>query len=564
MQVPAGFVTADYFASFGVSPLIGRIFSAEEDRPPRAHVVVLSHRLWQTRFGGDPSIAGQVVRLNREDYTVIGVMPAQFDLRPEGEQIWAPLALSGQEMNWMGGVLSVTGRLKPGVTLSQPKAEMNVLARNLEARYPEMNRGRGIRVRELATDLAGDYRQRLWVLLGAVGFVLLIACANVANLLLAQGAGRTQELAVRAALGANRARLIRQLLTESLLLAGAGTGLGMLLASGGLAIFRSLAARAIPRAGEAAVNEPVVLLALILAVASTVLCGLLPAWRAARVDLEAVLRQGGRGAAGLVRDRARSFYLAAEVALTLVLLAGAGLLIRTAIAAALVEPGFAPANVITARTALPSNTYRSAAEIGRTYERIWDALAAQPGVEAAALASKVPLGTSGTGLLLQPAEVAPPLKLELSTELRYVSPAYFATLQIPVEDGREFTRQDRTGGRQVAIVNQTLAAKLWPGERAVGQPLRLPELDTGEAVWEVVGVVGDSRDNGLMAEAPPVLYIPFLQVATNPWHWAENSLYLAARTRAGISGAAAIKAALRSVDAALPVGDARTMDDRLR
>ncbi len=359
-QVPAGLVTADFLASFGVSPVLGRTFTAEEDRPPRAHVAVVSYRLWQERFGGDRSIIGQRVRLSREEYTVIGVMPARFDLRPTGEQVWLPLALSGQEMNWTGGVLSVIARLKPGVSTTQAQAEMNVIARGLEARYPEMNRGRGTRVTELATDLVGDYRQRLWVLLGAVGFVLLIACANVANLLLAQGSGRTQEFAVRAALGANRTRLVRQLLTESLLLAFGGGSLGVFLATGGVHIVRMLATAAIPRAGDAEVNGPVLLLALALAGASSVLCGLLPAWRAAQVDLEAVLRQGGRSAAGLVRDSARSIYLAAEVALTLVLLASAGLLIRTAIEAAQVKPGFTPEQLITARTALPATTYRNA------------------------------------------------------------------------------------------------------------------------------------------------------------------------------------------------------------
>jgi putative ABC transport system permease protein len=563
-QVPAGLVSADFLASFGVSPLFGRTFTAEEDRPPRARVALLSHRLWQERFGADPSILGQSIRLNRESYTVIGVMPARFDLRPTGEQLWVPLALSGQEMNWTGGVLSVVGRLRPDVSRAQAQAEMNVIARSLETRYPEMNRGRGIRVTELAADLVGDYRQRLWVLLGAVGFVLLIACANVANLLLAQGAGRTQEFTVRAALGASRARLVRQLMTESLLLAFAGAALGVLMAAAGVQIVRTMATAALPRVSEASVNGPVVWLALCLAGATTMLCGLPPALRAAEVDLQAALRQGGRsGATGLFRDRARSIYIAAEVALALVLLTGAGLLIRTALAAQRVDPGFTPAHLLTARTALPMTTYRSATEVGRTYERIWDALAARPGVIAAALASKVPLGTSALGLALRRTAVTPPLKRDLATELRYVSPAYFATVQVPVRAGREFTRQDRTGSRQVVIVNETLARKLWPGTRAIGQPLRIPELDTGLPVWEVVGMVADVRDNGLMAEAPPTLYIPLLQVATNPWHWAENSLYLVARTHGGVSAAATVGAAVRSVDPELPVGDIQTMEARM-
>jgi len=561
-QLAAGRVTADFFAAFGVAPQLGRTFTAAEDRPPRAHLAVLSHRLWQERFSADPSILGQAIRLNRESYTVIGIMPARFDLRPDGEQIWMPLALSGGEMNWTGGVLTVIGRLKRGVSLRQAQAEMSVVARSLEIRYPEMNRGRGIRVTSLAADLVGDYRQRLWVLLGGVGFVLLIACSNVANLLLAKGAGRSQEMAVRAALGASGARLMRQLLTESLLLALAGAAFGVLLAAGAVHAGRLAAAASLPRAGEAAVNAPVLARALILAGASTVVCGLLPAWRATRVNLEEALRQGGRGAAGLHRDRARGVYIAAEVALAFVLLTGAGLLIRTAEEAARVHPGFTPANVVTARTALPAATYRSANEIGRAYERMWDALAARPGVLSAAMASKVPLGTSGVGLVLRPDAVTPPLKEQFSTELRYISPEYFATLQVAMRAGREFTKRDRMCSRQVAVVNDTLARKLWPGGQAVGQALRLPELDSAH-VWEVVGVAADVRDNGLLAEAPPALYIPFLQVAADPWNWAERSLYLVARTRAGISAAATVAAAVGSVDADLPAGDIRTMEDRL-
>jgi|SRR5579872_7345377 len=564
MQVPGGEVTPDFFSVFGVPALFGRTFTNDEGRPPRLHLVVLSHRLWQSRFAADPGVLGRQIRLNREPYTVIGVMPARFDLRPEGEQLWIPQALSGQEMNWTGGVFYVFGRLQPHLTLRQAQAEMAVMSRILQARYPDMNRGRDIRVGDFAGDLVGGYRRQLLILLAAVGSVLLIACANVANLLLARGTGRTGELTIRAALGATRSRIIRQLLTESLLLGLAGAAIGLVVTDSSIHVAKLVGTSAVPRLGDASVDAGVLIVLLGLALACTLLSGMLPALRAPQVDLQSALGQGGRSSCGLARDGARNAYIAVEVALALVLLVTAGLLIRTAVAAQNVRPGFVPDRVVAGRTALPSAVYKTSDQVRSAYERMLAALTTQPGVVSAALTSKVPLGTSALGLVLKPNAVVPPLKDQVSTELRYVSPEYFGTLQIPLLRGREFSSHDRAGSAQVILVNETLARRLWPGRDPVGQAVRIPELDTGSPIWQVIGAVADVRDNGLMAPPPAVLYVPVAQVSINPWHWTEQSLYLVARTQTyPLAGPELLQAALQKIDPELPLGDVRTMDQRL-
>lgn len=563
-QIPGGEATSDFFSLFGVSPVFGRTFTTEEDRPPRLNLVVLSHRLWHERFAEDQGILGRQIRLNRESYTVIGVMPARFDLRPEGEQLWIPLALSGQEMNWTGGVLYVFGRLRPNVTLRQAQAEMAVMARVLQARYPDMNRARDISVHGFSSDLVGDYRQQFLILLAAVGSVFLIACANVANLLLARGAGRSRELTIRSALGATRSRIVRQLLIESLLLALAGAALGLLVTGGAIRIAKLAGGAVVPRLSEASVDGSVLVVVLALTFICTLFCGMLPALRAAQVDLQSGLGQGGRSSAGLVRDPARSAYITAEVGFALVLLVAAGLLIRTAIAAQNVQPGFVPDGVVTARTALPTTVYKTANQVVSAYERILDGLAGHAGVRSAALTSKVPLGTSGAGLVLKPNAVIPPLKNELSTELQYISPGYFTTMGIALVRGREFNAHDRAGSAQVAVVNQALARRLWPGQDPVGQLLRLPEFDTGSPRRKVIGVVADVHGDGLMMPPPTVLYVPFAQVPINPWQWTEQSLYLVARMQPGtLADSELLEFALKTVDSQLPLGDIRTMNQRL-
>jgi predicted permease len=358
-------------------------------------------------------------------------------------------------------------------------------------------------------------------------------------------------------------RIIRQLLTESLLVALLGAAFGLTLAAGLINFVRTLGSMNIPRLDEAGIHGMAFLFALGLALASALLSGLIPAVRSAQVDIQTVLRAGGRNT-GLVRDRTRSAYITAEVALALVLLVGAGLIIRTAIAAERVQPGFSPQRLISGRTALPLNAYRNAEQVSHAYRRILENLQRQPEVMGAALTSKAPLTHNAVGLLLKPTSVAAPLKQELATELRYISSGYLATMRISLRKGREFTAHDRSGSAQVILVSDTLARRLWPGGDALGQSVRLPELEGANDQWEVVGIVADARDNGVMSEPPPVLYLPFTQVPTNPWRWVEQSLYLVARTRGNVTNAPGLlRRALINVDPELPLGDTLTMDERL-
>jgi putative ABC transport system permease protein len=564
VRIPGSLASSSLFAVFGVPPLLGRTFTAKEDMPGGPDVVVLSHRLWQEQFGSDPHILGRELHLNERAYTVIGVMPASYDLLSGSGEMWTPLRLNGAMMGWMGGMLNVVGRLKRSVSLRQARAEMDVLARNLAARYPQMNRGRGVRLAPLAANLVGDYRQRLTILFCAAALVLLIACTNVANLLLARGMARMKELAVRAALGASPKRILRQLLTETLLISLGAAAASLAIAQEGIQAVMALSPASVPRIREASINSVALAFALALALLCTLVAGGLPAWRLVRAELLKLLQQAGRGVTGFAGDKLRNAYVTFEVALTLVLVTAAGLLVRTAIGTLYVDPGFVASGVLTARTALPQARYKNAAQVSRVYERILDEMKDTPGVTAAALTSKAPLGSSSMGLLLKPGAVALPMKEDLATELRYVSPEYFFTLRIPLLQGRQFTARDRMGTAQVAMVNEALAKLLWPGKDPIGQWIRIPEIDTGGPVWEVVGLAGDTRDNGLLAAAPPALYIPYSQTSTNAWHWTQQSLYMVARTRSNpVALARPLERAVHSVDSQLPFSNVATLAQRL-
>ena len=561
-------VTADYFRVYGVAPMLGRTFLPEEDAPGRGRVVVLGERAWARHFRSDPAILGRAVTLSGVPYTVIGVMPLAFDRAENGMDLWVPRALTAEERaNRGAGYLNVFGRLRPGVSEAEAQAAMTVVARQLAAQYPDNNRDSGIRVRALATELVGEYRTRLFTLLGAVAFVLLIACANVANLLLARGVGRAREIAVRGALGAGRARLVRQLLTESLVLALAGGVAGAALAVGGVRALVAVAPEGVPRLEEAGVDARVLLFTLGVSIVCSLVVGLAPALRSARPELQATLRAGGRGHVGAGRDRVRAALVVGEVALALVLLTGAGLLTRSAVLLNRVELGFDPVGVTTARVMLPAAGYPEAPQVVSAFGRIVDEMRRAPGVSAAGLVLMVPLADDDAGAFTT-AEGQPwNDDTRVSVAFRIASRGYFETMRIPLRVGRDFTDRDDAAAPRVAIVNEALARKLWPGvsaQEVLGRRLTgITAEPTDLQLTEVVGVVGDIHDEGLNKAARPEMYTPVAQTPPMLWALMQRSLVLVARGApgAGTPSVRALREAAARVDRNLPLAEPRGMEE---
>jgi predicted permease len=560
-----------FFRAFGIRPALGRTFLAEEDQPGRANVVVLSHRLWERRFGADPRVVGRTVTLSGAPHTIVGVAPAWVDYTSDSEELWVPLALTSEQLADYGEhSLTVVGRLRPGVSLAQAEAEIAAVTQRVVEREPRFMRGRGSRVERVADVAVEDYRPRLLTLLGAVGLVLLIACGNVANLLLARGVSRAREVALRAALGAGRGRIVRQLLAESLAIALGGAALGLALAHVGLKLLVTYGPEGVPRLADARVDGAVVACALVLALVSSVVAGLIPALRASRPALSAALRAGGRGVRqGGTRDRVRAALVVGEVALALTLLVGAGLLVRSARALERVDPGFEPRGLLTARVTLPRAEYADAERVKRAFVRMAEELAARPGVAAAAAATAIPLGAGGgsNGLF---AEGKPELPEHMVDARRViVTPGYFATVGVRLRRGRLLTAQDVDGATRVAVISETVARRMWPGEDPIGRRFSCCEGDTPGRWKEVVGVVADVHSRGLREQAPPEFYLPVAQAPAEAWEWSGYNGWLVARgagpaARDPAALAAAVRAAVQAVDRTVPVFSVETMPERLR
>ncbi|HEY6119657.1 MAG TPA: ABC transporter permease [Pyrinomonadaceae bacterium] len=551
-------VTANFLDAVGVKPVMGRNFSEEENQPGKDAVAILTYSLWQRRFGADPNIVNKTIATNGVTRTVIGVMPPEFNF-PKGAEIYSPIAItpelsrSRDNHSFLG-----VGRLKQGVSVQAAAADLGRIATQLEKQYPETNTGRGVVVYPILQDTVRMYATALWILMAAVGFVLLIGCANVANLMLARAAGRQRELALRAALGASRFRIIRQLLTESVLLGIAGGALGILIGYWGVDLIRTAspgeAARYAPGWNHMGINFPVLVFTTLLSMLSGVLFGLAPALQLSKPDLNNALKEGGRQATSS-SHRLRGLLVVAEVALSLILLASAGLLIRSFIQLLKTDPGFNPDNLLTMNLVLPAAKYKEESQRADFYSDLLQRMNQLPGVTSAAIVNHLPLGgsNSSTSFLVEGVPEPPPGQ-EFDGRYRVCSPGYFHTMGISVLKGRSFTDQDKAGAPLVIIVNETLARKYWPNDDPIGKRMRYSGPLEQNPWMQVVGVVQDVKHELNLAVTPD-FYVPHAQDA-----W--QSMVLVARTKVEPAAMAApIRQVLWSIDKDQPVFDVRTMGE---
>ena len=507
-------VSADLFPLLGVEPQLGRVFTAAEDQPGSQRVVLLSYGLWQRRFGGDPSIAGKPLTLNGESYIVVGVMPARFQFPTSDNQIWVPIAFTSQEAaDREVHFLQVVARLKPGLTLPQAQAEMSTIATRLQQQYPETNVDVGAAVTSLHEHLVGDIKPALLILLGAVGLVLLIACANVANLLLARAAVRQKEIAVRVALGARRVRLIRQFLTESILLSTLGGVVGLVIAYAGLVLLRIFMPEEILRARDISIDLKVLGFTFFVSVATGVIFGLAPAIQAFRFKQSETLKEGGRDAAtGGSGKRLRSLLVSAEVAISLVLLIGAGLLINSFLRLRNVDPGFRSDHLLTMKIVMPLSKYLDRPRRIAFYNDLLQRVQSLGGVRSVAITSNLPLYHQGNSMSvrIQGRPELPPAQQPVVVT-RIVSPAYFDTMTIPVLSGRKFSDQDVVTTPRVAVISETMARTFWPNEDPVGKRFGIGEIESDKDWINIIGVARDVRQIELAADPKPQAYLTYLQ-----------------------------------------------------
>jgi putative ABC transport system permease protein len=556
-DVLVGLVTPETFALFRVSPILGRTFTDEETLPgERSRLVVLGYSMWQNKFGSDPKVIGRTITLSGRAHTIIGVMQAGFSF-PGRAQLWRPLPIDPKELDRGPHYLRVVGRLKRDVTLAQAQADMSTIASRLAQQYPEKIAGHGVKLERLTDVVVGDISLALFVLLGAVGFVLLIACANLANLMLARVGARQKDIAVRTALGASRLDIVRQLLTESIMLAIAGGAAGLLLAIWAVRWVVSLSPDTIPRVGEISVDPRVAAFTLLLSVATGVLFGLAPALQMSKPDLTDALKESGRTIAGR-GNRLRSALVMSEVALSLVLLIGAGLMVRSFAKLNQVDPGFNPDRVLTLVVTLLSSKYPDE-RVAPTYSQILELASAAPGVESAGAIGDLPLsgGNTSDSFTIE-GRPAIAKEAEPSTEYRVVTPRYFESMGIPLLAGRDFAQTDTKQSPNVAVINDAFARRHFAGENPLGQRIKLQGQERDPLL--IVGVVGNVRDFALDELPTPEAYVPFLQdplFKTN-----QRSMTIVARSKTdpgAISGS--LRAALVSIDKSLPVTALKPMTE---
>jgi putative ABC transport system permease protein len=563
-QVDACAATSGFFSTLGVQPMLGRVFSSEEDQPGHSNVVVLSHRLWQEHFGSNPAIVGQNINLDGQSYLVAGVMPANFQF-PDFAQMWSPMAWTDKERAVRGEHHSVVvARLKPGIDLKQAQAEMNTISSRLEQQYPEDNKGWGAVVVPLHDDLVSDVRPALLVLLGAVAFVLLIASVNVANLALARTFSRQKEIAIRTALGASSARVLRQILTESLLLALAGGALGLTYAHAGVRLIMAYLADKLPHSIEVGLDSKVLAFTAAISIATGILAGVLPALRLTRGDVNQSLKQGlGRTDADSSGSRTRSILVVSEVALSLILLVGAGLMIRSFQRLHGVNPGFDSRNVLTMTAMVSRAKFPLPAQQVTFFDQVLQRVRVLPGVESAGVVDDIPLDNGGSH---QPVEIegrpTVPMSEQPEVDVRLISTGYMSSLHIPILRGRDFSDTDLAGRPAVILISESMARQLWPGEDALGKRLTLTFFP--DAVREVIGIVGDVKLDGLDQTRPSAtLYFPLEQVSVpSTGGWRSFPMTLVVRSASRSTGlVSAVSNAVHEVDREMPLRDILTMDD---
>ena len=561
--------TADLFPLLGVEPEVGRVFTAEDDRPGAPSVIVISHGLWQRLFNSDPNIVGREVRRGSRTVTVIGVMSPDFKFPVEAEKVdfWTPLvaetALSDATTltNRDSRFLPVVGKLKPGATLEAAAAEMDTLARGIEQRFPATHTGNRVRLLSLHTDVVGDIRPALLVLLGAVAFVLLIACANVANLLLARAGARGKEIAVRTALGASRWRIMRQLLTESLLLSLMGGALGLLLAWWGVDLLVAEMPADLPRASEISLDGRVLVFTLAVSLLTGIFFGLAPALQASKPDLNETLKEGGRGSTEGGRNRVRGLLVVSEVALSLVLLVGAGLLIKSFFQLLNANPGYDTARVLSVTLPLSKSKYPEPGQQIAFLQQVAERVKALPGVESVGATNQLPLGNRETRNTFN-VEGRPPAApgQRLAARNQVVTAGYFRAMNIPLRRGRAFAEQDAQNSTPVIIINEALAQRYFGAEDPLGQRILIEDENNNPLPpREIVGIVGNVRHNSLEEEEYSEYYVPFAQAP-------EPQLVVVARTAGDVDPAGiapAVRAAIRELDRQQLIWEVRTMRERV-
>jgi len=549
-------VSGNFFALFGVNPLLGRGLLAEDEKAGNDHVVVLSYGLWKSRFGSNRSLVGHNITLNGEPYTVVGVMPADFAPDDYG-QLWMPSAWDVPPYPFApekdprplrdSNYFEAWARLKPGVTLAQASAEMDAIARRLEKQYPDANTDIGISVVAMQDNFVSDIRPTLLLLVAAVVLVLLIGCANVANLLLARATERAKEVSIRSALGASRLRLARQLLTESILLALIGGMVGVLFAAWAVPALLTLSPPDISNFKHIGLNSEVLGFSVVVSVLSGILFGLAPAFHASRENLSGSLKEGERGSTSS-RGRTRSALVVAEVGLSLVLLISAGLIVKSFVRLMNVDPGFDSDRLLVFGVGLPPSA--APAQQDAFYQQVQDRIEAVPGVQSAGAISRLPLSGGNSDRSFK----VPGSDKDYSADIRVSTPDYFHTMGIPLLKGRNFTEQDAHGSIGVAVVNETLARIVFPGQDPIGKYI----LDFGPAKdkLQIVGVIGNVRHEGLETDPRPEVYLPFGQA-----HWPSVFMVVRSKTTDPLALTSGVQNAVWRVNKDVPLSNLRTMQD---